>query len=77
MRGLPRRDDERHTYGDYLGWPDDVRYERVAREKLPRNPGQPPVNPSRVLDSAALHPGYKLVGDQAILAGSLVCLGLA
>jgi len=27
--GLPRRDDERHTYGDYLGWPDDVRYELI------------------------------------------------
>ena len=27
--GLPRRDDERHTYGDYLGWPDDARYELI------------------------------------------------
>lgn len=25
--GLPRRDDERHTYRDYLAWPEDVRYE--------------------------------------------------
>jgi len=29
MMGLPGRDDERHTYGDYLGWPDDVRYELI------------------------------------------------
>ncbi len=24
---FPQRDNERHTYGDYLTWPDDVRYE--------------------------------------------------
>ena len=27
--GLPQRDDAHHTYGDYLGWPDDVRYELI------------------------------------------------
>lgn len=27
--GLPRRDDERHTYGDYRTWPDDRAYELV------------------------------------------------
>ena len=27
--GLPLKDDQRHTYGDYLGWPDDVRYELI------------------------------------------------
>ncbi len=27
--GLPRRDLEFHTYADYAGWPDDVRYELV------------------------------------------------
>ncbi len=27
--GLPRRDLEHHTYGDYLAWPEDVRYELV------------------------------------------------
>lgn len=26
---LPRKDQEYHTYGDYLGWPDDVRYELI------------------------------------------------
>lgn len=27
--GLPRRDIEYHRYGDYLAWPDDVRYELI------------------------------------------------
>jgi Uma2 family endonuclease len=27
--GLAQRDTEHHTYGDYLGWPDDVRYELI------------------------------------------------
>ena len=27
--GLPRRDLEYHTYGDYLAWPEDVRYELI------------------------------------------------
>lgn len=27
--GLARRDDGTHTYGDYLGWPEDVRYELI------------------------------------------------
>jgi len=27
--GLALRDHERHTYGDYLHWPDDVRYELI------------------------------------------------
>jgi Uma2 family endonuclease len=27
--GLPLRDAERHCYGDYLNWPDDVRYELI------------------------------------------------
>jgi Uma2 family endonuclease len=27
--GLPQRDSEHHSYGDYLGWPDDVRYELI------------------------------------------------
>ncbi len=26
---LARRDDSHHTYADYLGWPEDVRYERI------------------------------------------------
>lgn len=26
---LPRRDDARHTYAEYLGWPEDVRYELI------------------------------------------------
>lgn len=27
--GLPFRDSERHTYADYLSWPEDVRYELI------------------------------------------------
>ena len=27
--GLPLRDALRHTYGDYLAWPEDVRYELI------------------------------------------------
>ena len=27
--GLVRRDLERHTYGDYLAWPEDGRYELI------------------------------------------------
>ena len=27
--GLPRRDLEHHSYGDYLAWPEDVRYELI------------------------------------------------
>jgi hypothetical protein len=27
--GLPLRDNERHTYADYCGWPDEVRYELI------------------------------------------------
>jgi Uma2 family endonuclease len=27
--GLARRDTEQHTYGEYLSWPDDVRYELI------------------------------------------------
>lgn len=29
---LPRRDLEHHTYGDYLTWPEDVRYELIDGE---------------------------------------------
>jgi Uma2 family endonuclease len=27
--GLPQRDTDHHTYGEYLNWPDDVRYELI------------------------------------------------
>lgn len=27
--GLARRDQQLHTYGDYLGWPENVRYELI------------------------------------------------
>jgi Uma2 family endonuclease len=27
--GSAQRDPDRHTYGDYLSWPDDVRYELI------------------------------------------------
>lgn len=30
--GLPLRDAQRHSYGEYLGWPEDVRYELIDGE---------------------------------------------
>lgn len=30
--GLPLRDDKHHTYGEYLTWPEDVRYELIDGE---------------------------------------------
>ena len=30
--GLPLRDTHHHTYGEYLGWPEDVRYELIDGE---------------------------------------------
>ena len=30
--GLPLRDSRRHTYGEYLTWPEDVRYELIGGE---------------------------------------------
>jgi hypothetical protein len=27
--GLRQRDTEHHTYGDYVNWPEDVRYELI------------------------------------------------
>jgi hypothetical protein len=27
--GLPQRDAQHHTYGDYLAWPEDLRYELI------------------------------------------------
>ena len=27
--GLPQKNEERYTYGDYIKWPDDVRYELI------------------------------------------------
>jgi Uma2 family endonuclease len=27
--GLPRRDEQRHSYGDYRHWPEDLRYELI------------------------------------------------
>ncbi len=29
---LPRRDVQQHTYGEYLTWPEDVRYELIDGE---------------------------------------------
>jgi Uma2 family endonuclease len=30
--GLPLRDTQRHTYGEYLTWPEDIRYELIDGE---------------------------------------------
>ncbi|AHE97896.1 Uma2 family endonuclease [Thioalkalivibrio paradoxus] len=37
--GLARRDSIHHTYGDYLGWPEDVRYELIDGEAFLMAPG--------------------------------------
>jgi len=36
---LARRDSGHHTYGDYLGWPEDLRYELVDGEAYRMAPG--------------------------------------
>lgn len=41
--GLPRRDGDLHTYGDYLTWSDDARYELIDGVAYLMSPG-----PSRV-----------------------------
>jgi Uma2 family endonuclease len=40
--GLPLRDDARHTYGEYLGWRDDVRYELIDGEAVMMTPAPTP-----------------------------------
>lgn len=39
--GLPLKDDRYHTYGDYLAWPDDVRYELIGGVAYLRAPPAP------------------------------------
>ena len=46
--GLERRDLERHTYGDYLAWPEDVRYELIDGVAYAMSPA-PPVSHQEVL----------------------------
>jgi Uma2 family endonuclease len=36
---LARRDSLHHTYGEYLGWPEDVRYELIDGEAFVMSPG--------------------------------------
>jgi len=36
--GLPLRDAQRHTYGEYLAWPEDVRYELIEGEAYLMSP---------------------------------------
>lgn len=39
--GLPLRDHDRHTYADYLTWPEDVRYELIDGEAYMMAPPAP------------------------------------
>jgi Uma2 family endonuclease len=39
--GLPRKDQARHTYGDYLHWSDEVRYELIDGEAYLMAPPAP------------------------------------
>ena len=36
--GLAKRDTAYHTYGDYLDWPEDVRYELIDGVAYPMTP---------------------------------------
>lgn len=40
--GLPLRDHKRHTYGEYLGWPEDARYELIDGEAVMMAPAPAP-----------------------------------
>ncbi len=46
--GLPLRDTRRHTYGEYLSWPEDVRYELIDGEAYLMAPA-PSVGHQRLL----------------------------
>ena len=39
MQSLSKRDDKRHTYGEYLEWPSDVRYELIEGQAFAMSPG--------------------------------------
>jgi len=42
--GLPLRDPHRHTYGEYLAWPEDVRYELIDGEAYLMAPAPSPAH---------------------------------
>jgi Uma2 family endonuclease len=46
--GLPRKDQARHTYGDYLHWADEVRYELIDGEAYLMAPPAPTVSHQNV-----------------------------
>lgn len=48
--GLPLRDARRHTYGEYLTWPEDVRYELIAGEAYLMAPAPSPAHQRLVLE---------------------------
>jgi Uma2 family endonuclease len=50
--GLPLRDAHRHTYGDYLGWPEDIRYELIDGEAYLMAPAPSPAHQRLVLELA-------------------------
>src|SRR5574337_651892 len=48
--GLPLRDTQRHTYGEYLTWPEDVRYELIAGEAYLMAPAPSPTHQRLILE---------------------------
>jgi hypothetical protein len=36
--GCALKDDRRHTYAEYLGWPEDVRYEQIDGQAFLMSP---------------------------------------
>ena len=50
--GLPLRDAQRHTYGEYLRWPEDVRYELINGEAYLMAPAPAPAHQRLVLELA-------------------------
>jgi Uma2 family endonuclease len=54
--GLPLRDGEHHTYTDYLGWPEEVRYELIDGTAYAMAPA-----PTRVHQEFVLQIAHQLV----------------
>lgn len=50
--GLPLRDTQRHTYGEYLAWPEEVRYELIDGEAYLMAPAPSPTHQRLVLELA-------------------------
>ena len=51
--GLQLKDQQHHTYGDYLSWPDDVRYELIDGEAYLMAPPAPTISHQTVAGAFA------------------------